>query len=118
MNKTESQKALHYFTPRLNDFEIQKELASVIGEVSSRSKFELIWMLSVVPKISNDAILVLLEQYENKIINAGLLGYVCKLIHQENLLDVRIIKKLKKLSKDKNLYVRSMTQKLILGTKK
>jgi hypothetical protein len=109
-----AQKALHYYTPTwLTDVDIQKELASVMGEVSSQSKFELIWMLAAVPQISNDVILVLLEQYENKIINAGLLGYVFKLIRKENLSDVRIIKKIKSLSKDKNLYVSNMAQKLI-----
>ena len=108
-----SQKALHYYTPRLTDFDIQKELASVIGEVSSQSKFELIWMLLEVPHISNEVILNLLEQYENKLINASLLGYVFKLIHQENLSDVRIINKLKGLSKDKNPFVSNMTKKMI-----
>jgi hypothetical protein len=103
---------LHYYTPRLRNFAIQNELTSGIAELSSQSKYKLIWMLSEVPQISNDVILSLLEKYQNKIINASMLGYVFKLIHQENLPDVRIVKKLKELSKDKNGYVRNMTQKM------
>jgi hypothetical protein len=67
--------------------------------------------------VNNDAILILLEQFENQKISAGLLEYVCKLIRPENLKDIRIVEKLKSISRDKNLYVRNMAQKLLSGIK-
>lgn len=113
-----SQKALFYFTPaRLFDARVQRELAVVVGEALSQTKFEIIWKFSSLPQISNDAILIMLEQFENQQISVGQVGYVFKLIHPENLEDIRIIKKLKNISRDKNLYIRNMVQKLLSGTK-
>lgn len=104
-----SRKAIGYFTPdRMLDKNIQIALARITGEASPQSKFEIIWKFSALPKVSNDALLILLEHYEKRQINASLLGYVCKLIQFDNLQDSRIIQKLKKLSKDKNPYVRNL----------
>ena len=109
-----SQRALHYFTPALlsNPY-IQKDLARVIEEASSNMKFEIIWKLSPLRHIDNDAILILLEQFESQKLSAGLLGYVYMLIHPDNMEDARIEAKIKNISKDNNLYVRNITEKIL-----
>lgn len=113
-----SQKASHYFTPsRLSDASIQKELAIMIGDILLYNQYEIIRIFSTLQQVNNDAILILLEQFENKKINAGMLGTVCKMIGPENMVDSRIVKKLERISEDKNLYVRDMAQKLLSGTK-
>lgn len=108
------QKAVSYFTPRhLKDDAIQEELARAIKKVAFQNKLEIIWKFSALPEVSNDAILIFLEQYKNQQINVGLLGYVCRMIQPENLKDPRIVKNLKGLSKDKNLYVRNIAEKFL-----
>jgi len=104
-----SQKAVSYFTSDLlKDGEIQKELARVTGDVSSQNKFEIMRKFSELHHINNDAILILMQHYENQQIDSGLLSYVIRLIHSENMTNDQIVKRLKKLSKDKNLYVRNL----------
>ncbi len=106
---------INYFTPNLlSNEEIQMEFALKLGQLPSQLKYEIVWRFLDIPKVSNDALLIMLQQFDDQKISAGLLGYVCKLIHPENLEDVRIVKELKILTKDKNLYVRNMTQKLLL----
>ena len=117
-NSDVAHRALTYFTPTLlSDIRIQFEIATIVGESLSQIRFEILWKLSSIPKISSNTILSLLEQFEKQNINAGLLRYVCELIHPENLADKRIIKKLKRLSGDKNQYVRKLTEKLLSSAK-
>ena len=109
-----STKAIQYFTHgNLLDARIQAELVSLVGEVSSQNKFEIFRSFSTVSKTSNEAILVMLKQYENKRISVGFLKYVCNLIRTANLKDKRIINKLKNLLKDESLYVRNLIEKLL-----
>ena len=92
-----SKKALNYFTSdRLRDKSVQYDLARAIGDASSQNKIEIIRKFSELHNISNDAILMLMEHYENQRINARQLGCVYKLINDENLKDPRIVKNLKK----------------------
>lgn len=117
-NDIVSQKALLYFTAAiLSEKVIQKELAILIEEVPSRKKFEIIMNFLPLRHVSNEAILIMLEQFENQKISAGMLSYVCQLIHPENLEDTRIVTKIKSISNDKNLYVRNMTQILLSNYK-
>ena len=113
-----SKKALDYFTPvRLLDPHIQKEFAKMAGEASLHNKYEIISKFSTLQQVNDDAILILLELFENQKINAGLLGNVCKLIQPENMKNALIVEKLTSISRDKNMFVRNMTQKLISDIK-
>ena len=117
-NDIVSQKALLYFTAAiLSETDIQKELAILIEEVPAQKKFGIIMNFLSLSHVSNEAILIMLEQFENQKISAGMLSYVCKLIHPENLEDTRIVTKIKSISNDKNLYVRNMTQILLSNYK-
>lgn len=111
-------KALNYFTPaRLSDNLIQTGIAETLSEAIPQLRFHIILKFRSIPQISNDAVLIMLEQYEKQKIYAGLLSNVCEMIKPDNLKDARIIQKLKKLSKDKNQYVRSMSENLIAKSK-
>lgn len=113
-----AQKAISYFTSvHLKDTAIQVEMARAAGEATTQTKFEIIWKLSALQEVCNEAILIFLELYEDQQINTGLLGYVCKLIRSDNMKDPRIVKKLKMLSKDENRYVSNMMQKKLLQKK-
>ena len=117
-NDIVSQKALHYFKVAiLSETVIQKELAVLIEEVPARKKFEIIMNFQPLAHVSNETILIMLEQFEDQKISAAMLSYVCKLIHLENMEDFRIEKKIKNISRDKNLYVRNMTQILLSNYK-
>jgi hypothetical protein len=112
-------RALDYFTPsRLQDGTVQTGIAQTLGESLPQLRFYIILKFKSLPRISNDAILIMLEQYETQKIYAGLLAGVCEMIQPENLKDSRIIQKLRKLSKDKNQYVRGMAENLIAKSKK
>jgi hypothetical protein len=109
-----SNKALRYFAPVWIKYpEIQKQLALQINEVSTQTGFEIIWLFSDLTVVTNDALLIFLNQYSNYQLSAGMLGYVCKMIHSDNLVDRGIIKKLKELSLDKNQYVSNMMKNLL-----
>jgi len=113
-NDIVSQKALHYFAAAiLSETGIQKELAHFLEDVPARKKFEIIMNFLSLRHVSNEAILIMLEQFENQIISAAMLSYVCKLIHTDNMEDIRIEKKIISISRDKNQYVRNMTQILL-----
>jgi hypothetical protein len=60
--------------------------------------------------VSSEAILILLEHYDNQQLSAGLLGYVMDLMRPENLKNEQVVKRLKKLTKDKNMYVRNLAE--------
>lgn len=112
-------RALDYFTPaRLSDEKVQTGIAGTLDEALPQLKFHIILKFKPLPQISNEAILIMLEQYEKQKIYAGLLAFVCELIKPYNLKDARIIRKLNKLSKDKNQYVRSISENLIARSKK
>jgi hypothetical protein len=104
--------ALKYFSPSiLTDVSIQKELASM--EVSANRKFDIIWLLSTLPDVSNEAITHLLGQYESDQISSTMLGYVYKMISSEKLKDPRILEKLKIFMNDDNQYVKNITKQLL-----
>jgi hypothetical protein len=112
------QNAIEYFTPaNLSDAAVQKELALAAGDPSVLNKYEVLRKFSALPNISNEAILIFLGHYEKQQISAGLLGYVMELIRPENLENDLIVKKLKKLSRDKNLYVRNLATGKLSGIK-
>ncbi len=117
-NNIVSQKALHYFKAAiLSETGIQNELAVLIEEVAARKKFEIIMNFLPLSHVSNEVILIMLEQFENQKISAGMLSYVCKLIQPENMKDIRIEKKIISISRYKNQYVRNMTQLLLSNYK-
>lgn len=119
VNMDIAHRALDYFTPaRLSDNLIQAGIAETLGEAMPQLRFHIILKFKSISQISNDAVLILLEQYEKQKIYAGLLANVCEMIKPANLKDARIIQKLKKLSKDKNQYVRTMAENLIARSKK
>ncbi len=109
-----SQLALNYFDKeRLSSPDIQKELMQVFDEISYPRKFEFFWKLSTISQIDDEVILKLLQLFDEQRINASLLGYVYKLIHADNLKTPQIIQKLKTFSKNENLYVRIITDRLL-----
>ncbi len=111
--------ALNYFTPaRMSDPGIQQQMARSVGEAISQIRFEIIWKLKSLPRISNESIGILLDFYLQQKIYAGLLGYICEMIHAENLKDPAILQQVKKMSKDKNPYVRNLAAQLRTGAKK
>jgi len=112
------QKSVGYFTPAsLTNESVQNDLAMVAGEPSVLNRYEILRKFSALPHISDDAILIFLEHYEKQKISAGLLGYVLDLVRTENLKNDLIGKKLKKLSRDKNLYVRNLAKEKLSGAK-
>ena len=113
-----SKYALHYLTPvLLSDAGLQKELAKVMEEASVQRKFEIIWKFLALQHVNNDIILNLLGQYEEQKLSTTLLWYVCEMIRPENMKDSRIVSKIENISKDDNLYVRNITQKILSATK-
>jgi hypothetical protein len=101
--------ALGYFTTeKISKNNYQKELAQLVGLESKPVSNELILKFSALSEINNDAFFVFLDLYRNQNINISQLGYVIKSISKSNLEDVRIQKRLKLLSKDKNPYVRKL----------
>ncbi|MCK9412929.1 MAG: hypothetical protein M0Q53_11555 [Prolixibacteraceae bacterium] len=112
-----SRKSLHFFIPdRLSDAAIQKEMAFQMEKASATHKFEIIMLFKALPKVTNDAILIMLVQFKNRKIGTGLLEYLCNLIQPENLKDSRIVEELKSISKDKNQYVKNIAQKSLAKT--
>jgi hypothetical protein len=93
-------------------------MARSVGEAISQIRFEIIWKLKSLPRISNESIGILLDFYLQQKIYAGLLGYICEMIHAENLKDPAILQQVKKMSKDKNPYVRNLAAQLRTGAKK
>jgi hypothetical protein len=111
--------ALNYFTPaRISDPGIQQQMAQSVGEAVSQIRFEIIWKLKSLPRISNESIGILLDFYLQQKIYAGLLGYIFDMIHAENLKDPAILQQVKKLAKDKNPYVRNLAAKIRAEVKK
>ena len=113
-NENLSRQALNYFTQQqLCDVNLQRKLLQIFEEISYQRKFELIWKLTDVPKIDDEAILYLLGLFTGNRINASLLRYTYKLIHSDNLKNPKVLVKLSKFSKDKNMYVRNLTNNLL-----
>jgi len=109
-----SRHVISYFTPKLfSDEAIQKELALKLKVAPTQLKYDIVWRFSEIPHVSNEAILIMLQLYNDQILSAGLLGYICKLIHSDNLEDISIVKELTLLSKSKNLYIRNMIERLL-----
>ncbi len=118
-NEQVSFQALNYFTKeQLSVPVIQKQLVQIFSLISYQRKFELLWKLAEVPSVEDEIILVLLHLFEDQQINSSLLGYVYKLIHSYNLKNPLIIEKLNDFSKHENLYVRNITQKVLLKATK
>lgn len=112
------QKALGYFNPtNLSEVAVQRELALMAGEPSVLNRYEVLRKFSALSHISNEAVLVMLENYEKELISAGLLGYVMELIRPEHLNNELIVKKIKKLLRDKNLYVRNLAKEKLTESK-
>lgn len=106
--------ALSWFTPQdLQEQIVQLKMAEAVGKSLSQIKFEIIWKFSKLPVVNNEALLLLLQQYEKNNIYAGLVGYICEMIHPEQLHDSRILHSLKKLSHDKNPYVKDLAKSLV-----
>lgn len=111
--------ALNYLTlSRLLNPLVQKELTQTVGVALSQLRFEIIWKLKSLPQISNESLVILLDLYLDQKIHAGLLGYVCDMIHPENLKDDTIMQRVKRLSKDKNQYVKNLGERLLSDAKK
>lgn len=113
-NEQLSLQALNYFTSdRLADPFLQKELARVFNGMSYQRKFEFLWKLTTVRNVEDDVLLTFLKLFEEKQINASLLGYTYKLIKADNLKNKEITQMLKAFTNHENLYVRNITQKLL-----
>ena len=110
-----SAQALQYLgTPEmLSDVKSQFNLANLIKDVSENKKFEIIKLFSALPRLDNETILLLLNQYLSNQISPAMLSAVCKLIDADQLKDDRILEKIKNIANDKNLYVRNIIQRLL-----
>jgi hypothetical protein len=109
-----SQLSLDYFDKsRLDDPVLQSELISNFAQMPYRCKFDLIWKLSSLKKVKDENVMILLQLFDDQIINASMLSYIYQLIHPESLKNHQIYKKLKKISKNDNRYVRDITLKLL-----
>ncbi len=97
----------------MSDVNLQKKLLQIFEEISYQEKLELIRKLTYAPKIDDESILYLLDLFAEHRINASLLGYTYKLIHSDNLKNPNVIVKLDTFSKDKNVYIRNITNKLL-----
>lgn len=105
------QRAVFYFTlSRITDTGVQKAIAYAAGDPAVLNRFEVLRKFSPLPLVSSEALLVLLKHYENQQLSAGLLGYVMDLIRPENLKNEQVARCVRKLSKDKNLYVRNLAK--------
>ncbi len=105
------QKAAGYFTlSNISDAGVQKGLALVAGDPAVLNRFEVLRRFSLLAHVSSEAILILLDHFDKQQISAGLLGYVMELVHPENLENEQVVKRLKKMTKDKNLYVRNLAE--------
>lgn len=113
-NEQLSQQALNYFTSdRLADPILQTELARVFGGMSYQRKFEFLWKLTTVRHVEDEVLLTFLKLFEEKQINASLLGYAYKLIKAENLKNREMTQMLINFTNHENLYVRNITQTLL-----
>lgn len=113
-----SQRALNYLSKeQLTEHAIQKELVPIFEEVNYQRKFELLWKLSAAQHTDDDVILSFLTSFEEQKINASMLGYVYKLVREENQKNPLILEKLRTFLKHENLYVRNITKKVLSDTK-
>jgi hypothetical protein len=108
-------KALNYFHSEfLKDETIQNRIVNVIPSVSAQRKNDILWRLSEVGKINDNAILELLEMVEKKQIGVGSINLVLRLIQPEQIANNHEISiKLQNLAKNENAYIRNLTNKLL-----
>jgi hypothetical protein len=106
-------KALSYFTRDfLKDETIQNEVVGVIPTVPAQRKNDILWRLSEVGKINDNAVLDLLEMVEKKQIGVGSINLVLRLIQSEQVSqNPEIQSKLKILEQSENAYVRNLVSK-------
>lgn len=113
-NEGVSKKAFDYFRERrFSNLGIQEKIANRFACLNSDLQKELIDEFSKLESISNVSFLTLIGHYENGQINAGTLRKICELIQPEDSVDSRLIEKMESLSKDKNPFVRKISQKYL-----
>ena len=112
-NENLANKALDYFRPGfLKDDSIQNQIIYIIPNLSAQRKNEILWRLSEVGKINDEAVFDLLEMVEKKQIGVGSLNLVLRLIQPEQISqNQQIFIKLQNLAKSENAYVRNLVNK-------
>jgi hypothetical protein len=114
-NQVVSNHAFFYFTDekRITSPEVQKNLSENFRKYRRNLQNELITSFSVLNNISNEAYLILLEQYERDLITGSDLRKILTSVQPEKISDIKVQNKLKVLSEGSNPFVRTMTLKLI-----
>ena len=113
-NDLVSKKTFDYFNlSRLANQKTQEKLAKRFAFLNRNLRNELISRFSELNYIGNNSFFILIEQYENGQINAGDLRKICELIQPEDRDDSRLIQKMESLSKDRNPFVRRISQKFV-----
>ena len=113
-NEGVSKRAFEYFrVRRLSNQGIQEKIAIRFAYLNSDLQKEVIDEFSKLEFIINVSFLTLIEHYQNGQINAGTLRKICKLIQPEERNDSSLIQKMESLSKDKNPFVRKISQNFL-----
>jgi hypothetical protein len=112
-NQNVSKRAFAYFIPsRLTNVQIQKKVAGMLGMLQMNMKNELIARLCQLQFVQNETFLILLGQFDKKLIDAGLLRKIFDGIHPRMINDPQIIRKLEALNEHENPFVREMAKNL------
>jgi len=119
LNKTDEELAqytLDYLSPGvLSSAEATQLLLSIFSQSDFNRRFQIIWSLSKLDYVNDDIIFYLLTDFEKNKISASSMHYVFKAIKPANLDNRQIHKKLTKLLKHNNQFVRNRTQKVLSG---
>lgn len=116
-NENLAQTAMDYFEKeRLAQPEIQRDIIQVFNGMTYQRKMLFLMKLSSVQPVNDEVVLDLLKLFEAQQLESSLLGYVYKFIHADNLKNPDILAKLKAISNDESLYVRNITQRVLLDT--
>lgn len=110
------QNALDYLSSSvLSSVETTQLLLSIYSKSDLNRRFQIIWRLSKLDYLNDNIILYLLADFEKHKLNASSLLYVYKAIKPINLENKQIHKKITKLLKYNNRFVRNITQKVMAG---
>lgn len=97
---------------------IQQKLFELFDSSSLKRKYQIMYRLSGLTYLDDKIILYFLNEFDRQKISASMLNYIYKSIVDKNLKNTEIRRILIKFTRNRNTYVRSITQRLLFEAKK
>ncbi len=117
-NEALAKQALDYFqSSHLQEIVLQKKMAELIPDVSTREKYDILWKLTALKAIDEEVVLKLLHFFEEEKLDVGSLNLIFRMISAEHLQNKKIKQHIDTLSTHENNYIRNLTRKLTEGFK-